>query len=208
MSFHLFDQVLYINLNHRKDRKQTFLKEAKRVGIPKVQRIDAKLDLLNGARGCLCSHIRALECAKQEGITLILEDDCYFTKDLELLNRQLSEFFNVFGNKWDVFFLGGRYEKLEPIKNTAFCRILESSRSHAYAVNGHYVSTLKQCFLDGYKDDLREQGAIDILKALDFIWRPLQKKDLWYGSKIKIAYQSDSFSDITGFLRFERKCNY
>ena len=208
MSFNLFDRVLYINLNHRKDRKQTFLKEAKRVGIRKVQRIDAKFDLLNGNRGCLCSHIRALECAKQEGITLILEDDCYFAKDLELLNRQLSEFFNVFGNKWDVFFLGGRYEKLEPIKNTAFCRILESARSHAYAVNGHYVSTLKQCFLDGYKDDLREKGAIDILKALDVIWRPLQKKDLWYAGKIKVAYQSHSFSDITGYSRFERKYNH
>ena len=71
MSFNLFDRVLYINLNHRKDRKQTFLKEAKRVGIRKVQRIDAKFDLLNGNRGCLCSHIRALECAKQEGINLI-----------------------------------------------------------------------------------------------------------------------------------------
>ena len=108
MSFHLFDQVLYINLNHRKDRKQTFLKEAKRVGIPKVQRIDAKLDLLNGARGCLCSHIRALECAKQEGITLILEDDCCFTKDLAFLNTEIIKFFEKFGKDLDVFFLGGR----------------------------------------------------------------------------------------------------
>ena len=62
MSLNLFNQVLYINLNYRKDRKKNLLKEAKRAGIKKIKRIPAKFDVLDGAKGCLFSHIRALEC--------------------------------------------------------------------------------------------------------------------------------------------------
>ena len=138
MSLNLFNQVLYINLKHRKDRKKSLLEEAKRVGLKKIKRIEADFDILNGAKGCLLSHIRALECSKKTETTLILEDDCCFTKDHTLLNTQIAEFFNTFGDQWDVFFLGGRYETVHPIKNTTFYRITKSFRAHAYAINGHY----------------------------------------------------------------------
>lgn len=204
MSLNLFDQIIYINLAHRKDRKVSLLKEAKRVGIKNMSRMEGQFDILNGARGCLFSHICALELAKKEETTLILEDDCCFTKDLSLLNKQVARFFRDFGCKWDVFILGGRYEKIDPMENTEFSRITKSFRAHAYAINGPYVSKLKDCFLTGYK----EMQEVDLTKSLDCLWQPLQAEDRWYGNRIKLTYQSDSFSDITGFARVERNYQY
>jgi len=72
------DAILYINLEHRKDRNEHILNEIHKICTDnsKIHRIDAiKND--NGALGCGLSHIKALEYAvKNEWKTvLILEDD-------------------------------------------------------------------------------------------------------------------------------------
>ena len=106
MSLNIFDRILYINLKHRKDRKKSLLKEARNIGIKKLQRVEGAFDLFNGARGCVLSHIRALSVAKPTERTLILEDDVVFIKNRSLITKQLAGFFQDISDKLGRIFFG------------------------------------------------------------------------------------------------------
>lgn len=204
MNLNCFDRIIYINLDHRKDRSAAFLKEMKRIGVAseKLQRLPGIYDGLNGARGCVQSHIQALTLAEEESATLILEDDCVFTEDLTVLDEQVAQFFQTFENKWDVYFLGGKYVEVAPTPHEAFQRVLKSFRAHAYAVRGAYACILKSCFQKAYaamEGDLFFMNSRG--RALDYAWEELQKKDRWYAGKIPLAFQSDSYSDVELFHR-------
>ncbi|MGE0198792.1 MAG: hypothetical protein AB7S94_08570, partial [Simkaniaceae bacterium] len=84
MPLSLFDGIVYINLDCRKDRKETFLQEMERLNVPeeKIHRIAAHHDPLNGIKGCIISHLDALSYIKQQGWGrgIIFEDDCLFTE--------------------------------------------------------------------------------------------------------------------------------
>ena len=80
--------IVYINLDYREDRKAIFLKEMERLKVKEVHRISAHYDPLNGVRGCLISHLEALDFMEKKGWKrgLILEDDCFFEKDCSNCN--------------------------------------------------------------------------------------------------------------------------
>ena len=199
MSLNLFDKIVYINLKHRKDRRKAFLKEVKRLRIKKVERVDGCFDLFNGARGCVLSHIKALSMAKPDENILIFEDDSLFTANPTLINKQIINFFRTYQKSWDVFFLGGYYLKKVPDKHVMFQRVYASCGSYAYAVNGSYVSTLKNCFLEAYKVMEEDVTLVDTkMRAgdLDCYWHRLQKKDRWYSGKKPLVCPFESISDI------------
>lgn len=204
MSFNLFDSILYINLDHRKDRKKNLLKETKRVGIKKIKRVEASFDLMNGARGCVLSHIKALEAAKGTQRTLILEDDCQFIEDIEIIHEQIRNFFKSFENAWDIFFLGGDYLDVKQLAYDNFFQVSRGYRSHAYIINGSYISKLQNCFEKTYQNLLKKNYCVVETKikklALDDAWITLQRKDRWYAGKVKLANQGESYSDIEGLL--------
>ena len=199
MSLNLFDKILYINLKHRKDRKKSFLKEAKRSGIKKVQRVDGCFDLFNGAKGCVLSHIKALSIAKPTERTLILEDDSLFIDNQPLIDKQILNFFKAYQTNWDVFFLGGRYLEVGPEENVMFQRVYQACGAYAYAVNGSYISTLKNCFLEAYKMMEEDVTFVDTKRRagdLDCYWHRLQKKDRWYAGQKSLVCTSESISNI------------
>ena len=81
------DAVLYINLEHRSDRKEHLLKELSKFNLPedKVYRIDAIKHNI-GQLGCAKSHVKALEFAQSHSEwerVLVLEDDFTFRSDNE-----------------------------------------------------------------------------------------------------------------------------
>ena len=65
----LVDGIVYINLEHRLDRREKLLKELSRlqVSYPEVVRISAFHTPMNGRKGCILSHITALEVAEEKG---------------------------------------------------------------------------------------------------------------------------------------------
>lgn len=107
-ALNLFDGILYINLEMRKDRKTKIKREFKKVGLhpDKIHRIEGLLDELNGTRACAYSHAEALDFAIRQGWknVLILEDDCLFVKPLSVINNYIHTFFEQFEENWDVFF--------------------------------------------------------------------------------------------------------
>jgi GR25 family glycosyltransferase involved in LPS biosynthesis len=207
LGLNAFDGILYINLAIRKDRKIEMERELKRVFVKKHFRIEGKYDELNGARGCVECHIKALEFAMKKGWknVLILEDDCDFVKPQNEIDAYIHHFLVHFQKDWDVFFLGTKIEFARRTSHPAFVQILFSMRSHAYVVNqpyfeklrNHYVSTL-----DSMKNDLFFLSSMT--KALDRRWVELQMVDRWFAGIQPIADQRTSFSDIEKTLKPQR----
>ena len=75
----ILQNTLYINLEHRVDRKEHVTKELEKIGV-KGERFNA-IKTKNGAIGCTLSHIKCLEIAKERNYeeVFICEDDITFT---------------------------------------------------------------------------------------------------------------------------------
>lgn len=108
-----FDKILYINLDHRKDRKQQILNEFNKMDINenKIHRIDAIHEKYNGHIGCAKSHIKALNYAKENNYknVVIFEDDFIFTQNKIDVNNKINKFLKENSNKWDVVQLTSHY---------------------------------------------------------------------------------------------------
>lgn len=196
-----FDGIVYLNLERRADRKDALLKEFARLEVDekKVHRIGSVDDPFNGIRGCLHSHIKALDFVQKMEWKrgLILEDDCHFPEDFSSLKGETSNFFTLAQNKWDVYLLGSWYWRHQNTPWDNIFQIKYSRRAHAYCVNPSYLFTLQKCFEKGYEivksHPFYKQSR---MYATDILWEELQFSDRWYGPKSPLAYQGESFSDI------------
>ncbi|MBI5345691.1 MAG: glycosyltransferase family 25 protein [Chlamydiae bacterium] len=201
MSLNLFDKVAYINLKHRKDRKRQILSELDKLKVEKdkIVRIDAEYVPLNGHLGCALSHIKALELAEKSKFKnlLILEDDAEFIVDKKKADDYVESFFNTVKNEWDVFFLGGTLRVINKTDYPNINRVIISVDAHAYAINNHYFSTLKNLYLEAL-ESLKPILCHTYVQheAIDQKWHSLQAKDRWYMKDELIAIQRNSFSDI------------
>ena len=76
------DQIYYINLEHRTDRKEHIENEIKKIdpNLKKTTRIEA-IKHKQGGIGCGMSHIKVLEDAIEKNYhnIIVLEDDFKFT---------------------------------------------------------------------------------------------------------------------------------
>lgn len=195
------DGIVYINLDERPDRNAMMEEEFKRLNFPmeRTFRLSGVLDRLNGVRGCLLSHIQALEMAQERGWekVLILEDDVLFMGDQEEMNTSLQRFFAAAEGKWDVLFLGGHYLEKTPTSWEGIAQIQEGLCSHAYIVQNSYLQNIIEIFkfaLEKINNDLFQIHSSTY--ALDRIWGILQKKDRWYGFNKQYALQRMLPSDI------------
>lgn len=184
------DKIIYINLDHREDRRKIMKDFFEKGQIPeeKVVRFSA-IRRPKGMIGCLESHTAALQMAKDNKWknVLILEDD------LEWFNfdqyKTLEELVSL--PRWDVIQLVGWYVKYE------FPRIFETMNAGAYLVNGNYYDTL----LANRWESLRKIKSFEMLYkssipyTTDVYWNKLAKRDYWYGLYPCICRQVDIYSD-------------
>ncbi len=196
-----FDAILYINLEHRVDRKESILENLRKVGANphKIFRIDAHLDVLNGHRGCATSHIKALDFAISQGFetVLILEDDFIFTQPLEVVNQYIKPFFTDID--WDVFFLSSKVKSYEATAYKDIHRVLYACTAHSYAICNHYIPKLKallQLALKNMEEDVFFFQTNEALHSFDRLWHTLMEQDRWYIGSQSIGTQMHSFSDI------------
>ena len=188
-----FDKIMYINLNHRKDRNTQILNEIKRMGVldDKIMRVDAVHDKFNGHIGCCKSHIKVLKLAKQlklENI-VVLEDDFIFTENKNTTNGKITHFLKKY-KKWDVLMLTTVYKSLDDIKDQHIKKVNRASTSSAYIIQKHFYDAL----LENLESSLSkmETEMVEFKKknpnkkkketsyALDQHWSSLQKKSNWY----------------------------
>jgi glycosyl transferase family 25 len=188
------DKIIYINLDHRQDRRDIMSKFFKDGSIPleKVVRFSA-IKRVRGQLGCLESHTEVLRIAKRNRWknVLILEDDLVWS-NFEEGYAKLEALAKL--PKWDAIMLAGWYAKYK------FPRVFEAYNTGAYLINGHYIDTLLRN---------REYSVSKLSRGIGFnfknpkyfadaYWNELIHKDTWYCVYPCICNQVDGFSDIGG----------
>ena len=183
------DNIIFINLDNRKDRLEHMKKMLYFIDPNKIHRLDAIKDN-NGVIGCSKSHIRCLEIAIKNNWknVLILEDDFIWNNYQE----SVKIFENIYHTypHFDVITLGNTFAKFD--KKTY--KLYDGSSTVAYLVNRHYYKKLK----DNY-----EKGLINLLNlqspeknAVDRIWKILIQKDNWYIVNPSLCRQISDYSSI------------
>jgi len=192
--FTAIEHVVYINLDHRTDRRKHVEEQLGRVfSADKIQRFAAIKDS-NGGKGCMKSHLAVLELAKENGWSnvLVVEDDFTwnnFDKGAPILERFLA-------NPYDVIMFCGTYVQAEDDG-----RLLSAQTATAYVVAQSYYDTL----IANYREaiDLYTRTGDWTKYANDQYWKRLQPRGRWYIVRPNMGFQLPSYSDIEG-----RNVNY
>ena len=204
------DGIMFINLTERTDRLKKILDEFNKMQIPSemIHRIDAVLDKTCGHLGCTKSHIKALKYAKEMKWKrfLILEDDFEFKLPKDKILYILSEFFQKFDNKWDVFMFTTYWNQKINTNLDFIKKIKYATTTAGYLVNSSYIDTLLNNYTIGMKkleEEVEQFKAknpnkrkIESLYALDQFWSSLQSKDNFYISEPPFGSQSGIWSSI------------
>ena len=196
------DVVFYINLEHRTDRKEHFLKEISKLCpddlIHKIVRIDA-IKNENGILGCTLSHIKTMELfLKNEDwkTCIIFEDDfTFYESNIDLNNELLNEFLNNF-KEWDVcnLSINPRCAIYSETKHPNVKKAIEIQAACGYCLNKSFAPTLLNLF-----KICRDKISIDPNNKIyspDIAWKSLQEKNNWYVLNPDLGYQMNNFSDI------------
>jgi GR25 family glycosyltransferase involved in LPS biosynthesis len=187
------ENVLYINLISRPDRKQHVESELEKIGI-KGERFNA-IKLPNGALGCSMSHLQCLEIAKKNKWShlLIVEDDIKFLNP-ELFKSQMNLFLSSH-DEWDVVLISGNnFPPYTKIDDTCV-KVSSCQTTTGYLVNGNYFETLIQNYRTGIKK-LIENPSQHVIYAIDKFWFNLQKRDNWFLIIPLTVIQREDYSDI------------
>ena len=181
------DAVIYINLENRADRKSLIVNEIAKLGIPssKIHKISGIYTPKNGHKGCVQSHILALELIKLNKWrrVLILEDDAELTLDPITTREMISRCLDI--PDWNVFMLGTYYKKIKDVVKDVghdfkVERIATSTTGTAYMIKYDYVDTLINVFHssnDHMSDDKLTANGVEPW-ALDQQWKKLQEIDI------------------------------
>lgn len=193
--------VFYINLEHRKDRKEHVENELKKIGLV-GQRFNA-IKTTNGAIGCSMSHLKLLQDAVKKNLShiVILEDDITFL-DPQLFTQHLDTFLKNHKNEWDVvLFAGNNIPPYSKIDETCI-RVLSCQTTTGYMVNGHYIKTLMENIKTGLNNLIANPNE-KLYFAIDRFWFSLQRKDRWFLIIPPTVIQREDYSDIE-----KRNTNY
>ena len=198
------DAILYINLEHRTDRREHLEAEFKRMGIltEKIHRINA-IKNNNGALGCTMSHLKALKLVEENTTwqrVLIMEDDYTFKGETYSdFNHPLSDFFYKFDKKgWDIFLPSYNHWNAQ-VKDTVYKqykKVIYSQTTSSYVFQRHYLETLKANFKASAEGLIRHGKSPQY--CLDINWTRLQPEGRWYLITPALGLQYDNYSDIEG----------
>jgi GR25 family glycosyltransferase involved in LPS biosynthesis len=201
-TFDDLDAFIYINLEEKEDRKKLLLAEFNKLGVPnnKIRKISGVRIAKNGHKGCMQSHILALQMAKLNkwDRVAIFEDDARLNVEpaifVNMVNKAISN------NKWDMIILhGANQEEKESIDKDIYY-LKHSTQSTGYIIKSSYYDKLLNLFI--HCNDMMSKDGWEIPgswegHALDQMWNKLVEKDNWIGFKTNLLKQEGE-SSING----------
>jgi hypothetical protein len=198
----------YINLNERTEKNINTINELKRFGIKEPNRFEAITHEI-GIVGCVKSHIKCIELAKERDYPFIciFEDDIVF-RNIKQCRTMINKYIEY---DYDVLYLGCRvldnkYEFItdELIRiNSAYC-------NHAYIVKSYYYDKILNNYYESMKlkieagKDAHTKGISEEYN-IDVYYNSLQRVDKWYLFYPHFVSQLDGYSD--NFNEDRNLCN-
>jgi hypothetical protein len=217
------DAIIYINLENRQDRKDLLLKELEslKTNTAKIHKVSGVYIPKNGHKGCIQSHILALNMIKLNKWkrVLILEDDAQLNTDPDTVNNIITQAMQILDEKdpnWNVIMLATATKvindkaptphstqleiysadgTLNPIKLE---RLTRATTSSAYIVKGDYIDKILNLF-NTCNDNMKPNnlsGNNHEYWALDQKWESLQASDQWYALSPDPIKQREIWSTI------------
>jgi glycosyl transferase family 25 len=189
------DNIVYINLNKRTDRKEQITNELNNYGLT-YERFEA-IHEEQGILGCTKSHLEVLKLARKNGwkSVLILEDDFTFLVSREEFEFEIKQLMES-GINYDVCMLAYNLIRGENISGCNFLhRVLEAQTASAYIVKDHYYDVIINLYEEAVQ--LLGQTGEHWNYANDQCWKSLQRKDNWIRTKTRIGKQIAGYSDNT-----------
>lgn len=185
-------KIIYINLEHRVDRKEEIEIELNKYGLLS-ERYNATFNNKNGI-GSLTSHLGVLKNAKKNAYknVLILEDDFMFNVDKDEFNAKIALLFNTID--FDVCMLSYNLIHGDLCKEHPFLtRVYDAHNAGGYLVNESIYDQLIELY--EYALPLLEHTGEHWNYTNDQIWKRLQKTAKWYCFTERLGIQRSSFSD-------------
>ena len=200
--FDNFDMVLFINLEHRKDRLIHITGELNKTNInkKKIYRIPGIYNKEFGALGCTKSHILALNfflnSPESNKTCVILEDDFEFTQSQNMVNDLVNKVFNSNIKNFDVLMLSANTVYQYTLDDIQFVtKIIDAQTTSGYVVCRDFAQVLLNNYTEGAV--LLEQFGKPIPKyCIDIYCKSLQPLSKWYCINPKIGKQLNSYSDV------------
>ena len=196
------DVIYYINLDHREDRKEAFLKQMRDYGFPdnKIVRIPAIYNKENSGLGCSMSHIKTMETFIKSPHTncIVFEDDFEFIQNEKRVYSALHYLFSN-GIDYDVCMLSGNEVITDETDFTLLRRAINVQTTSGYMVHKKFANRLCDNFREGAKllQESIERGEPKCgLYCVDMYWMQLQEESNWFIFYPKLGKQADSYSDI------------
>jgi GR25 family glycosyltransferase involved in LPS biosynthesis len=188
----------YINLSERKEKNKYTIEELNRFGINVPNRFEAIKHEI-GIVGCVKSHIKCIEIAKERDYPFIciFEDDIVF-RNIKKCRKMINKYINY---DYDVLYLGCRVlnNKYEFLTDN-FIKINSAYTTHAYIVKSHYYDTILKNLYQGMNLKIKAgKDAHDKRQSeeynIDVYLGKLQKKDKWYTFNPHFVSQKNGYSD-------------
>jgi|TARA_R110000782_G_scaffold22963_9_gene60495 glycosyl transferase family 25 len=175
--------ILYINLDHRTDRKEHMERSLQGYNYERVSAIEDK----DGYIGCAKSHIKCIEIARARKYqrVIILEDDFMFYKDNNFKNISLPETF-------DIFLLCNRIKKHVSLNDT-FIKVKDCSWTSGHILNQSIYNDLIDNLETGI--ELRKGNKGHDYK-LDIYWNKLFDHYECISHNFVFATQREGYSNI------------
>jgi len=193
--------AIYINLDHRTDRRKLAEDEFDRLGIPEV-RFPA-IHNKDGRIGCIESHLTILK-SDLTNVTWVCEDDIEFLVDRDTLDTHINEFLK---SKADILCLGFANRRSEDYSENLL-RSFDVQTTSSYIIKPSFKPILIELW-SGILDSLKTgkphplEGVFMKLNVhkgdflfLDQSWKLLQQSHVFVIPKIRCVKQRASFSDI------------
>jgi glycosyl transferase, family 25 len=189
-------KIIYINLDHRTDRKKEIEDEFERLSIPKEKIIRfSAVSHPDPVVSCALSHAHSLKLAHSLNLdnVLILEDDFNFIDDIDKVNFNLNYFFSNIKDYDALLFIKcfGNSTKMDDI--LSICN--DSSNAAGYLVNKNMFATLAEDFEKSAY--LLYHTKAHWIYANDQVWKKYQKNGKWFCFNEHIGYQRRSYSDLS-----------
>jgi len=189
------DKIYYINLEHRKDRKEHIENQIKKIIDPKLS-ITTRFNAIankNGCIGCSKSHLAVIEECIQNNYNnvLIFEDDFEFIIDKSEFKNYLDTFFKK-EIDYDILLLGVNGPSFA--NKTDFFKVTNSLTTSGFIINNRVFNQ----FRDICKESISglEQKKSGVIYCIDDLWKQIQRNGNVYTFPKRVGKQRADYSDI------------